>query len=426
MWPRPTERWPRPGIEAVILMQHAQDRSDANPAWTSVQPDAIAVTAATGTIRALLIDPSLFTAPYDAALTQGLLDAGVNAVWATRPVRRGDRQELPAERVMDFFYRRSDQAAWLPDRVRPLVKGVAHLAGLLRLLVAVRRFRPEVVHIQWVVLPLLDALAMSWIGRRAALVLTVHDTVPYNGQRMGWLQRMGFLVPLRRAHRLIVHTRSGRQALLDRGIGADKVSVIPHGPLSVSVPAPVVASRDARWTFVLFGEIKPYKGLDVLIEACALLPGDLRRQARFVVAGRPRMDLTALIERIDRLGLQQSFDLRLRRQSEEEMSALFAEADCFVFPYRQIDASGVYYLVKSLGKWLIASEVGIFAEDLRVGVAGELVPCEDAPRLAQALAHSLRTRAGGQVSGGDAEWREIGQATRTLYLRAMADRPTRR
>ena len=28
-------------------------------------------------LRVLLVDPSLFTAPYDAALTRGLLEAGV-------------------------------------------------------------------------------------------------------------------------------------------------------------------------------------------------------------------------------------------------------------------------------------------------------------------------------------------------------------
>ena len=43
-------------------------------------------------IEALLVDPSLFTAPYDAALTSGLVAAGVDPMWATRPQRRNDRQ----------------------------------------------------------------------------------------------------------------------------------------------------------------------------------------------------------------------------------------------------------------------------------------------------------------------------------------------
>ena len=57
-------------------------------------------------LRALLVDPSLYTAPYDAALTEGLVAAGVQPSWAVRPTRRGDRQEIDARYVDDFFYRR--------------------------------------------------------------------------------------------------------------------------------------------------------------------------------------------------------------------------------------------------------------------------------------------------------------------------------
>jgi DNA-binding NarL/FixJ family response regulator len=48
------------------------------------------------TLDAMLVDPSLFTAPYDAALTQGLIANGISPTWMTRPTRRADRQELPA------------------------------------------------------------------------------------------------------------------------------------------------------------------------------------------------------------------------------------------------------------------------------------------------------------------------------------------
>jgi len=366
------------------------------------------------------VDPSLFTAPYDAALTEGLVAAGVEPMWATRPTRRADRQELPLERTDPFFYRRVDEADWLPAVLKPVAKGAAHLTGLIRLLWKIRRSQPDAVHFQWIVVPPLDVLAMALIRSWCPLVLTVHDTVPYNGQKMSWLQRVGHDWPMKLAHRLIVHTRGGRQALIDRGVPPAKIAVIPHGALRLPVVAPPPASaRDPRWTVVLFGEIKPYKGLDVLIEALAALPADVRAQARIVVAGRPRMDVAPLVARIAELGLQPQFDLRLQRQSEAEMAALFAEADCFVFPYRQIDASGVYFLVKAFGKWLIASRVGIFAEDVVEGVEGVLVPSDDVPALAAALASAIAERprrAPVQVANA---WAEIGVATRALYQQAI-------
>lgn len=371
-------------------------------------------------MNVMLVDPSLYTAPYDAALTRGLLAAGVQPTWMTRPVRRGDRHEIAPECTDPFFYRRIDQAAWVPARLRPIAKGCAHLTGSARLLWKIRRARPDLVHVQWVVVPLIDAAAMALIRRWCPVILTVHDSVGYSGERMPWLQRFGRELPLKLAHRVIVHTRAGRQTLLRHGVPDERICVIPHGPLSPPVGAAAPGARDARWTMVLFGEIKPYKGLDILIEAVAALPLPARRQLRVVVAGRPRMDIAPLAARIAALGLGEQFELRLGRLSEEEMAALFAEADGFVFPYRRVDASGVYYLVKSLGKWLIASRVGIFAEEVSSQAQGTLVPPEDVPALAQALRYAIAERPCGSVPGHAMSWSDIGCATRALYERARA------
>lgn len=371
-------------------------------------------------MKVVLLDPSLYTAPYDAALTRGLLAAGVQPTWMTRPVRRGDRQEIPCECTDPFFYRRVDQAGWVPAMLRPLFKGCAHLAGSARLLWKIHRAKPDLVHVQWVVVPVIDVAAMALIRRWCPLILTVHDSVGANGDQTSWLRRFGHRMPIRLAHRVIVHTRSGRQALLRHGVPDERICVIPHGPLRLPACAAAPAARDPRWTMVLFGEIKPYKGLDILIEAVAALPVPVRRQLRVVVAGRPCMDMAPFASRIAALGLGEQFELRLRRLAEEEMAALFAEADGFVFPYRQVDASGVYYLVNSLGKWLIASRVGIFAEEMSSQAQGTLVPSEDVPALAQALQYAIAERPRGSVSGPGISWADIGRATRALYERARA------
>jgi glycosyltransferase involved in cell wall biosynthesis len=384
----------------------------------------------------VLVDPSLYTAPYDAALTRGLLAAGVQPMWMTRPLRRGERGEIPPERTDAFFYRRVDQADWMLKALRPIIKGCAHLAGNVELLWKIRRAKPDAVHLQWVVVPLVDIPAMALIRCWCPLILTVHDTMPCNEQNMSWLRQLAYRLPAKLAHRVIVHTRSGRQTLLRHGVAEERISVVPHGPLRLSVPIAPPAARDPRWTAVLFGEIKPYKGLDILIEAVAALAAPVRRQLRVVVAGRPRMDVAPLAARIAALGLGEQFELRLGRLTEEEMAALFAEADGFVFPYRQIDASGVYYLVKSLGKWLIASRVGIFAEEMSAAAQGSLLSPQgilvspgDVPALAQALRHAIAERPCGSARGLESSWSDIGRDTRALYERARAEfdaRPARR
>lgn len=375
-------------------------------------------------LRVALVDPSLFTGPYDAALNAGLLSCGVRPHWLTRPTRRGDRQEIPVEHTSALFYRHVDDATAFPKALRTAVKGLAHLVGLARTMRYLVRERPDVIHVQWVVLPPVDLLALWLIKRFRPVVLTVHDTVPFNGERMSLLQNLGFHAPIRLADQVIVHTLSGRETLLRHGIPDAKINVVPHGPLPLhAAPDPARPAKDRDcYTFVLFGELKPYKGLDLLVEAIGLLPPDVRDQARVIVAGRERMDMSPLYRRIEELGIQHVMDIRPRRQSEQEMANLFADCDCFVFPYRQIDASGVYFLTKSFNKWTIASRVGVFAEDMAHSEQGVLVEPEDVPLLKEALLNAItaRRKAGPAPEGGT--WASIGKLTREVYEKARRQR----
>ncbi len=371
-------------------------------------------------LTCLLVDPSLYTGPYDAALSEGLLAAGVESVWATRPTRRGDEDQIPRERVAAIFYRRSDDASALQGWMRSLLKGCSHIVGLLRLMRLIGRRKPQVVHVQWAVLPLVDTIALWFIRLRTPIVMTVHDPTPYNGSRLTLFQQFGFDLPIRLANHVIVHTRSGKRKLIARGIDAAKISVVPHGPLRLRATARADAyERDDRYTFVLFGEIKAYKGLDLLVEALAVVPADVRARMRVIVAGRERMDLSAIRARIASLSLGATIDIQPRRFSEQEMADLFTAADCFVFPYREIDASGVYFLTKGLRKWLIASRVGVFAEDLAEGRDGALVPSGDVQGLADALQHAALTRPRVPSVSVQESWSEIGQATRAAYERVL-------
>jgi len=377
-------------------------------------------TALSRRLHATLVDPSLFTAPYDAALTSGLLSSGVHPTWTVRPVRPGDREEIAAELAEPLFYRHVDRVAWLPGPLRAAAKSAAHVIGLGKLVWRTLLRKPDVVHFQWLVLPVFDVLAIAIIRRICPVVVTVHDTVAFNGDRLSSLRVLGFDRALRLAHRLIVHTQAGRDTLVRRGLAPEKVCVIPHGPLALPVAPRGDQSRDPRWTFLLFGEMKRYKGIDVLVEAVALLPATTRERARFVIAGRPQMDLAPVRARIAELGLESCIELLPKRLSEQEMADLFAVTDCFLFPYRQVDASGVYFLVKSTGKWLIATRVGVFAEDLEEGTQGTLIDSEDPRALASAMKDAILDRPIALTTSADSSWDAIGRRTRETYVEARA------
>ena len=103
------------------------------------------------------------------------------------------------------------------------IDSVAHLGGLISLMRRIRARRPDVVHFQWIVLPPLDVLAMWLIRRWCPVVLTVHDSVPYNGSPRAFVQRLSAVAIMHRFDRLIVHTKVAQQRLAEYGLTSDKI-----------------------------------------------------------------------------------------------------------------------------------------------------------------------------------------------------------
>jgi glycosyltransferase involved in cell wall biosynthesis len=376
-------------------------------------------------LKVLLVDPSRFTTPYDKGLSQGLRQAGIEPVWAVRPIRANEADDLSGEIAEPLFYKRLDRPDFLPRKLHGIAKSISHVAGLFDLLGRSRRLKADVVHFQWTLLPMFDAAAMWLLKGRTPVVLTVHDTTPFNGGKYALFQSLGYYLPMRVADRLIVHTEGARQKLLAKGLPDAKIEVVPHGPLYVEAEPRSPIADDGRWTFVTVGQIKPYKGIDVLIEAIGHVRDKLSASVRFVVAGAAHMDMAPLLSRIEALRIGHLIDIRQGRLSDSELAGLIAQADSFVFPYREIDASGVYFLTKPMNKWYVCSRVGIFAEDLKEQVHGALVKPADVPELAEALLHAANTRPRPLEPTQGAAWDEIGRTTRGLYEALLTRRKAR-
>jgi glycosyltransferase involved in cell wall biosynthesis len=365
-------------------------------------------------LSVLQVDPSLFTAPYDAALSGGLAANDVAPVWATRGLRTGEEDLLSAFAVDRFFYPLTDGARRRTSRWARALKGLEHGMGLRRL---VRQaIGQDVVHFQWAPLPPLDRRAIAHIRRSRPVVMTVHDIKPFNGRPVSALQVQGYEAVLAEADHLIVHTAEGRDALIARGLPADRVSIVPHGLLPLMACPPESREPGARWRVVLFGRLQAYKGADLLVEALGRIDPATRERLEVIVAGEPQTPIDPIRERARELGLGLEFGLRDRRLSEVEMSALLRSADAFVFPYRSIDASGVLHLVAELDRWLIASDLGAFRAMLGGAPgAGALVPAENVDALASAIAASIGRRPTQRPAIDVPSWAEIGARTRAIY-----------
>ncbi len=343
-------------------------------------------------MRVAMVDPSLFTLPYDRALVSALGRAGHDV---TLFGRRPGPDDNGAEGITlaPHFYRMADSqvARRLPTPARLGLKGIDHAASMLLLLSRLRRERPDVIHFQWLPLPVVDGRLLGLFRKIAPLVLTVHDTNPFNGDPSASLQQRGFFRSLNEFDRLIVHTAQGRERLCSAGVPANRVLVLPHGML-LDPPPYVDDPMTGSMTFLLFGKVKPYKGLDLLIEAFASLNPLLRGDARIWVVGKPYMDMAPLQALAGRLGVADRLVIEPRFVGDDEVAGLFAPGTVAVFPYREIEASGVLSIALACGRPIIASKLGNFAETVTDGVQGHLVPPGDVPALAAAMAHMLSDR----------------------------------
>lgn len=373
----------------------------------------------------LLVDPSLFTGPYDAALSAGLEAAGAVPRWATRALRVGEEDDLGELRRLPIFYPFTDGPRRRVGGYWRSLKGIEHMVGMRSLIRRARSY--DCVHFQWAVLPTIDERAINQIRRGRPVVLTVHDVTPFNGKAVARAQVNGFHHLLHSVDRLIVHTTGGRDTLIERGLSPEAIAVVPHGLLGSPAGSAKPASSaqkaaDRRWRVVQFGKIQDYKGVDVLVEALGLMTPAERARLRVTVAGDPMIDLAPVRVRAEQLGIDaMTLEVRPHRHSDTEMEAVLADADAFVFPYRAIEASGVLFLVARRMKWIVASDLGAFRSMIgHDDGAGTLVEPGNAIALAASLVGSIG-RVPTRAAGADVpDWPEIGAMTRAVYADAAA------
>ncbi len=130
-----------------------------------------------------------------------------------------------------------------------------------------------------------------------------------------------------------------------------------------------------------FGLMRPYKGIDVLVEAWKGI-----ENAELWIAGMPRMDISAL-----RAAAPPNVRFVPRFIGDDELPAYFQRADLVVLPYREIDQSGVLFTALAFGKPLLLSDAGGFPELAGSGAA-RTFPAGDAGALAKPYTSCLATR----------------------------------
>lgn len=243
----------------------------------------------------------------------------------------------------------------------------------------------------------LDPIFLAALRRREIpSVVIAHDAAPHAGDG-GWVRGAWDRAVLRRADGL---------GVLSEHVGKEMAGRYPdmpifslwHPPFAMGATVPPRA-HGGRPRVLSFGRLRAYKGLDLLADTLRLLPAgwDLR-----VVGKGPESPALAALRAVPGVHLEN------RWVAEAALPSLIGWADVVLLTHRAASQSGVAAAAIGAGRFVVATDVGGLAEQLRA-VPGVALCAPDPAALSAALRGVVDAKAPARPDAR-ADWRAMAAA----------------
>jgi glycosyltransferase involved in cell wall biosynthesis len=254
---------------------------------------------------------------------------------------------------------------------------------------------------------------VSWmrVGRaaRSTDAILLQWVTPFQGPAYRTLLAAAGSTPaVAVVHNPIPHEERALDERLTRlALGRVRGTVAPPGPSSddlrrllpgmpvVAASLPPLIDLEAAtlppgppWRLLFFGFVRPYKGLELAIDAVAELVGR-RTPVELTIAGLFWGPVEPWRERVAAAGLDEKVSLRPGYVPDSDVQQLLASHHVVVAPYRSAPQSAIVPLAYAVGRPVVATSVGGLAEQIAEGVSGALAPPEDAHAFADAVERVL-------------------------------------
>lgn len=198
---------------------------------------------------------------------------------------------------------------------------------------------------------------------------------------------------LRNVDLFVAPSRFLRDRFIEWGVPAARVRVEEYG--RTAVPAPPADADRPRTRFAFFGQVNPFKGVDVLLRAAALLrenPPAPRPEFRVHGANleiQPPAFREAFGQLLAAAGERVTFPGPYKRES---LPALMAEVDWVIVPSVWWENSPlVIQEAFAAGRPVICSDIGGMAEKVTAGVDGLHFRAGDPAALADTIRTAVAT-----------------------------------
>lgn len=181
----------------------------------------------------------------------------------------------------------------------------------------------------------------------------------------------------------------------DWGIPRDRLIMIENG-LEAQVPTPprLLASGEKRNRFAFFGQLNPFKGIKVLVDAITRIsPADWGDSLLYVYGGNLEVQPEEFQKQVRALMAQAGTRLRFGGSyRSEDLPQLMADIDWMIVPSTWWEnAPVVIQEAQFHGRPIIASNIGGMAEKVRNGVDGLHFRVASGASLAETMVRASST-----------------------------------
>lgn len=232
--------------------------------------------------------------------------------------------------------------------------------------------------------------ALGYIARRlrregVKVIFLCHNVVDHEAN---WVKRLVSRTALKTSQSFITHSVAESAKILDINPGA-QILRRPH-PIYTHFPSPTITpKKQGKLNLLYFGLIRPYKGVETLIDAMSVLSRDIH----LTIVGEVWGDKNEhkLLEQISKS--EANIDTDLSFVSDQQAANYFTNADAVVLPYLSATGSGVVTLAYNYGKPVIASRVSGLTDVVIDNQTGWLFSPIDAETLARTIQSITRKSA---------------------------------
>ena len=258
----------------------------------------------------------------------------------------------------------------------------------IRALRAARLSAPDLVIIQWwntFFAPLVGTLGRMLVRAGLSTVIECHNVLPHERR---WVDRYLLKFAFAPATEFITHSKADREELT--GLLPDKRVRVAPLPILNEFSAAARPERKGR-TILFFGIVRKYKGLDVLLRALPKVLSEV--ECNLIIAGEFYEPVSKYEQLVRELGISNAVRIDNRYIANEDVPALFDQADVLVLPYLSATQSAVAGIAAANGLPIIASRTGGLSEAVQENVTGLLFTPGDVDELAACLVRYFTTSA---------------------------------